>query len=332
MSTPATKGHAMQRRTVLLAAVAAATHNGAHAQQPWPGKPIRLIVGYAPGGSADIAARLIADKLRAELGQPVVVENKTGAGGNIGTEAVVRAAPDGHTLLLAAAAQIVINPSLYKGMSFDPLKELAPVTRLQTEHNLMVLGAQVPAKDLQAFIAYAKAHPQGVTFASPGAGSPSHLAGALLNQMAGLTMQHVPYKGSALALNDLLAGHVSMTIDNMPALLPQVRSGRLRAIAVASTRRAAAAPDIPTMQEAGLAGYDVSAWKGLMAPAATPAAIIGRLHAAAVRALADPDIRSRMVAMGAEPVGDRPEHFGQTLRAESARWAALVKSTGATLE
>jgi tripartite-type tricarboxylate transporter receptor subunit TctC len=245
---------------------------------------------------------------------------------------VVRAAPDGYTLLLAAAAQIVVNPSLYKNMPFDPLKDLAPITQLQTDHNLMVVGMQVPATNLKEFIAYAKANPKGVTFASPGGGTPAHLAGELMNQMAGLSMQHVPYKGSGPALNDLLAGHVTMAIDNMPALLPQVKSGKLRAIAVASPKRATAAPDIPTMEEAGLKGYTVSAWKGLMAPAATPPAIIARLNAAAVKVLADPEVRSRMIAMGAEPVGDTPDHFAKTLRDESASWAKLVKSTGASLE
>ena len=323
----------MHRRTILLAASAAALlGTSAHAQEPYPSKPIKLVVGYAPGGSTDITARLISDKLRAELGQPVVVENKPGAGGNIGADAVVRAAPDGYTLLLAAAAQIVVNPSLYKNMPFNPLKDLAPITQLQTDHNLMVVTPGIPATNLKEFIAYAKANPKGVTFASPGGGTPAHLAGELMNQVAGLTMQHVPYKGSGPALNDLLAGHVTMAIDNMPAFLPQVKAGKLRAIAVASPKRASAAPDIPTFDEAGLKGYTVSAWKGLMAPAATPPAIIQRLHAAAVKVLADPEIRSRMIAMGAEPVGDTPEQFGKTLREESASWATLVKSTGATLE
>lgn len=323
----------MYRRTLLLALGSALQLSaGSTYAETYPSKPIKLIVGYAPGGSADITARLISDKLRIELGQPVIVENRPGAGGNIGAEAVVRAAPDGYTLLLASAAQIVVNPSLYKNLPFDPLKDLAPITQLQTDHNLMVVTPGIPAKDLKQFIAYAKSKPTGVTFASPGGGTPAHLAGELMNQMAGLTMQHVPYKGSGPALNDLLAGHVTMAIDNMPALLPQVKAGKLRAIAVASPQRAAAAPDIPTMGEAGVPGYTVSAWKGLMAPAETPPAIIERLHAAAAKVLADPEIRHRMTSMGAEPVGDTPEHFAQTLRTESAHWAKLVKSTGATLE
>ena len=323
----------MKRRSWLcLAAVTLGAIVPLHAQETFPDKPIKIIVGYAPGGSSDITARLISDRLRQELGQPVIVENKPGAGGNIGSLAVARAAPDGYTLLLAAAAQIVINPALYKNMPLDPLKDLAPITQLQTDHNLMVVNPSVPAKNLKEFIAYAKANPKAVTFSSPGAGSPAHLAGELMNQMAGLTMLHVPYKGSGAALNDLIAGNVTMAIDNMPALLPQVQAGKLRAIAVASAHRATAAPDVPTMEEAGLKGYVVGAWKGLMAPAGTPAPIIAKLHDAAVKVLADPGIRQRLIALGAEPVGDTPEHFAKTLRKETAQWAALVKSTGTTIE
>ncbi|MBU1360523.1 MAG: tripartite tricarboxylate transporter substrate binding protein [Gammaproteobacteria bacterium] len=303
-----------------------------HAQDSFPSKPVKIIVGYAPGGSSDVTARLISNRLSQELGQPVIVENKPGAGGNIGADAVARATPDGYTILLAAAQQIVVNPSLYKNMPLDPLKDLAPITQLQTDHNLMVVNPSVPAKNLKEFIAYAKSKPKEVTFSSPGAGSPAHLAGELLNQKAGLSMLHVPYKGSGAALNDLIAGHVTMAIDNMPALLPQVQAGKLRAIAVASTHRASAAPDIPTMEEAGLKGYVVGAWKGLMAPAGTPAPIIAKLHDAAVKVLADPEVRKRLVALGAEPVGDTPEQFAKTLREESKQWSALVKSTGTVLD
>ena len=323
----------MKRRSWLcLAAITMGAIAPLHAQASFPDKPIKIIVGYAPGGSSDITARLISDRLRQELGQPVIVENRPGAGGNIGSLAVARATPDGYTLLLAAAAQIVINPALYKNMPLDPLKDLVPITQLQTDHNLMVVNPSVPAKNLKEFIAYAKSHPKDVTFSSPGAGSPAHLAGELMNQMAGLTMLHVPYKGSGAALNDLIAGHVTMAIDNMPALLPQVQAGKLRAIAVASPRRAAAAPDVPTIDEAGLNGYVVGAWKGLMAPAGTPAPIIAKLHDAAIKVLADPEIRQRLIALGAEPVGDTPEQFAKTLREETAKWSALVKSTGTTIE
>ncbi|MDQ6684381.1 MAG: tripartite tricarboxylate transporter substrate binding protein [Pseudomonadota bacterium] len=317
---------------LLAASGALASPLAALAQAGYPNKPINLIVGFAPGGSADITARLFAERLRVELGQPVIVENRPGAGGNIGADVVVRAPKDGYTLLLAAAAQIVINPSLYKSMTFNPAKDLAPITQLQVEHNLMVVGPAVPVKTLTEFIAYAKAHPNEITFASPGNGSPAHLAGELLNQRAGLKMQHVPYKGTGPAITDLIAGNVTMAIDNMPALLPQVKSGKLRALAVASDKRAAAAPEIPTMAEAGMKGYVVMAWKGLMAPAGTPAPIIARLHDAAVKVIAMPDMREKMISLGAEPVGSTPAQFAETIQRETQSWAALIKSTGTTIE
>lgn len=323
----------MQKRKLLaLCALAALVIQPVMAQQAYPSRPIKIVVGYAPGGSADIAARLAAEKLGLELKQPVIVENRPGAGGNIGAEVVAHAAPDGYTLLMASTAQIVINPSLYKKMSFSPAKDLAPVTLMQNEHNLMVVTPSIPAKTLKEFIAYAKANPTAVTFASPGQGTPAHMAGELMNQAAGLKMLHVPYKGTSAAVSDLLAGHVTMAIDNMPALLPQVKAGKIRALAVASERRATAAPDIPTMNEAGLAGYVVPAWKGLLAPAGTPRPIIDKLHAAMLKMLAMPDVQRRMIDLGAEPAGGTPEKFGELIKADTARWAAVVKSTGISLD
>ncbi|QDL38494.1 Bug family tripartite tricarboxylate transporter substrate binding protein [Rhodoferax sediminis] len=323
----------MHRRTLLIAgAFALSISSAAFAQDTYPNKPIKLIVGYAPGGSADIAARLAAQKLTLELKQPVIVENRPGAGGNIGSEVVAHARPDGYTLLMAATAQIVINPSLYKKMTFDPAKDLAPITLMQNEYNLMVVTPSVPAKTLKEFIAYAKANPTAVTFASPGIGTPAHLAGELMNQLAGLKMLHVPYKGTAPAVSDLVAGHVTMAIDNMPALLPQVKAGALRALAVASEHRAPAAPDVPTAQEAGLPGFVVPAWKGMMAPAGTPRPIIDKLHAAMVKILAMPDVRKQMINLGAEPAGGTPEQFAEMIKAQTVKWAALVKSTGTTLD
>lgn len=323
----------MQKRKLLaLCALAALVMPPVLAQQAYPSKPIKLIVGFAPGGSGDIAARLAAEKLTVELKQPVIVENRPGAGGNIGAELVARAAPDGYTLLMASTGQIVINPSLYKKMSINPIRDLAPVILMQNEHNLMVVNPSVPAKTLKEFIAYAKTAPAAVTFASPGQGSPAHLAGVLMNQAAGLKMVHVPYKGSSAAVSDLLAGHVLIAIDNMPALLPQVKAGKLRALAVASARRATAAPDIPTIDEAGLAGYVVPAWKGLMAPAGTPRPIIDKLHSAMHKMLAMPDVRQRMIDIGAEPAGGTSESFGELIKADTAKWSILVKSTGTSLD
>ncbi|MCY0855861.1 Bug family tripartite tricarboxylate transporter substrate binding protein [Cupriavidus sp. D39] len=302
------------------------------AEAAYPAKVIRLVVPFPPGGSTDTLARLLAEQLKDELGQTVVVENKAGAGGNIGGDAVAKAAPDGYTLLLAAAGPTVINPSLYARMSYDPLRDLAPITMLAREHNLMVINPSVPARNLKEFIAYAKSKPEQLSFGSPGNGSPAQLAGELLNQSAGIKLQHVPYKGSGPAVADLIAGHITLMIDNMPALLPYVQSGRLRALAVASDKRASALPDVPTVEEAGLKGYVVTAWKGLMAPAGTPRPIIAKLHDATVKILAKPQIRKRLVDLGAEPVGNTPEQFAALIRSDTAWWAALVKSTGTTLD
>lgn len=305
---------------------------GAFAQDTYPNKPIRLIVPFAPGGSSDVLARILAEELRVELGQTVVVENKPGAGGNIGGDLVAKAAPDGYTLLLAAAGPTVINPSLYTKMSFNPAVDLAPVTLLVRDHNLIAVTPSVPAKTVKEFIAYAKANPNKLSFGSPGNGSPAHLGGELFNQMAGVTMTHVPYKGSGPAMNDLIAGQITVMIDNMPALLPQVQAGRLRALAVASDSRASGAPDIPTASEAGLPGFTVTAWKGLMVPAATPKSIVAKLQAAAAKILAKPAVSKRLIALGAEPVGSTDRAFGELITRETKSWAALIASTGTKID
>lgn len=298
----------------------------------YPTKPIHLIVPFAPGGSADAMARLLADQLRAQLGQPVIVDNKPGAGGNIGGDMVARAPADGYTVLIAASGPIVINPSLYSKMSYDPVKDLRPVTQLVQEPNLMVINPKIPAKTVAEFIAYAKSKPKEISFGSPGNGTPAHLAGEWFNQLTGTTMAHVPYRGTALALNDLLAGQIAVMIDNIPALLPHVQSGKLRALAVSTEKRAAATPDVPTFAEAGVKGLVFGAWKGLMVPAATPQDIVERLHAASVKALANPEFRKRLSELGAEPVGSTPAQFAAVIKAETASWAALVKSTGTKVD
>lgn len=304
----------------------------AGAQARYPSKVIRLVVPFAPGGSTDIVARLIAEPLREELGQSVIVENRPGAGGNIGGDAVAKAAPDGYTLLMAAAGQIAINPSLYKAMSYDPARDLAAVTMIARDHNMMAVNASLPVKTVKDFVAYAKANPDQITFGSPGNGSPAQLAGELLNQSAGLKMRHVPYKGSGPAVADLIAGHITLMIDNMPAIWPHVQSGRLRALAVTSEKRASGAPNVPTADEAGLKGYVVTAWKGLMVPANTPRPIVDRLNQAMVKVLARPEVRRRLIEQGAEPAGNTPEQFAEQIRSDTAWWAALVKSTGTALD
>jgi tripartite-type tricarboxylate transporter receptor subunit TctC len=322
----------MRKMFLMAAAGLLALASAVHAEPGYPTKPIRLIVPFAPGGSTDVLARLLAEALRPELGQPVIVENKAGAGGNIGGDFVAKAPPDGYTLLIAAAGPTVINPSLYARMPYDPAKDLRPVTLLIQEPNLMAINPKIPAKTVPEFIAYAKSRPTEVSFGSPGNGSPAHLAGEWFNQLTGTTMVHVPYKGTGPALNDLIAGQIAMMIDNMPALWPHVQSGKLRALAVSTDKRATAAPDLPTVAESGVKGFAFGAWKGLMAPAATPPEIVERLHAAATKALAKPDFRKRLIDLGAEPVGNTPEQFAAYMRAEVSKWTQVVKATGARIE
>jgi len=302
------------------------------AHAAYPDHPIRLIVPFAPGGSTDILGRMLAEALQPILGQTVVVENKGGAAGNIGGSLVARAEPDGYTLLLAAAGPTVINPSLYKDMPFNPAKDLEPITALTREHNLMAINPKVPANNLQEFIAYAKSHPNSISYGSPGTGSPAHLAGELLNQKAGIDMQHIPYKGTGPAITDLLANRINVMIDNMPPLLPHVQAGNLRAIAVPSATRAAALPDVPTFQEQGVSDYVIMAWKGLMAPKGTPRPIIEKLHQACVQVLQKPEIKQRLTQLGAEPEGNTPEAFGEQIRKETAWWAELIKQTNTTIQ
>ena len=302
------------------------------AQDGYPSRPIRMIVPFPPGGSTDVLGRIVAEELRAAFGQPVVVENKPGAGGNIGGELAAKSPPDGHTLLMAAAGPTVINPSLYARMPYDPARDLAPVSLLVNDHNVMAVHPAVPAKTVAEFIHWAKANPGRVTFGSPGNGTPAHLGGELFNQMAGTSMTHVPYKGSGPAVTDLMAGQISVMIDNMPALLPHAQSGRLRALAVASEARASGAPDIPTVAESGLPGFTVTAWKGLMVPAGTPAPIVAKLNEALKAIVAKPAIRQKLVEMGAEPVASSPQAFTDLIARETKSWAALVKSTGARID
>jgi tripartite-type tricarboxylate transporter receptor subunit TctC len=322
----------MLKTFIITVATAIGMAQPAMAEPAYPSKPIRLIVPFVPGGSTDVVARLLGAELKNELGQPVIVENKPGAGGNIGGDVVAKAAPDGYTLLLAAAGPTVINPSLYSKMPFDPITQLAPVTMLVREHNLMAINASIPARTLQEFIAYARSRPKEINFGSPGNGSPAQLAGELMNQKAGLSMAHVAYKGSGAAVVDLMAGHISMMIDNMPALLPHVQSGKIRALAVPSEHRAAAMPDVPTFKEAGMSDFIITAWKGVMVPAGTPPDVVAKLHASIARIMNKADMKKRMIEMGAEPAVNTPEQFGTVIKTETAWWAALVKSTGTKVE
>jgi len=320
------------RRQLLTLGLLMALAPLAHAQPAYPNKPVRLIVPFAPGGSTDVLARLLSEELRAELGQPVIVENKPGAGGNIGGDLVAKAPADGYTVLVAAAGPTVVNPSLYAKMPYSPAKDLRPVTLLINEPNLMAIHPSIPAKSVAEFVAYAKSKPKDLSFASAGNGTPAHLAGEWFNQLTGTTIAHVPYKGTGPAINDLIAGQVAMMIDNMPALWPHVQSGRLRALAVTTEKRSGAAPDLPTLNESGAKGLVFSAWKGLMVPAATPEAIVKRLHEASVKALAKTELRKKLVDLGADPVGSTPEQFAAQIKDETVTWAKLVKSTNARID
>lgn len=315
----------------LLAAtlVFASIISPASAKDDYPQRPVTLVIPFAPGGSTDILGRLLAEEMSKRLGQPVIVENKAGAAGNIGGSYVARAKPDGYTLMVAAAGPTVINPSLYQNMQFSPVTDLAPITALTREHNVMAVNAATPINTLEEFIAYAKEKP--VTFGSPGTGTPSHLSGELFNHMQGLDMTHVAYKGSGPAVVDLLAGHITVMIDNMPPLMAYIQSGALRPIAVPSPERSAALPDTPTFKEAGVDNFSVMAWKGLMAPAGTPDSIIQKLYSVSTDILATPAMQARLAELGAEPHGNTPEEFAQQIKDETQWWAELIERTGTTL-
>jgi tripartite-type tricarboxylate transporter receptor subunit TctC len=300
--------------------------------QGYPAKPIRIVVPFTPGGTTDVLARAIGQKLTASWTQPVVVDNRPGAAGNIGSEVVAKAAPDGYTLLMGTVSTHGINPGLYSKLPYDPVKDFAPVTLVAKVPNILVLHPSVPASSVTELIAHAKAKPGQLNFASSGNGTSIHLSGELFKTMAGVQMTHVPYKGSAPALTDLLGGQVSLMFDNMPTALPHVKAGRLKALAVTSAKRSPAIPQLPTMAEAGLPGFEATSWFGVLAPAATPKEIVGKLNGEIVRILKTPEVRAQLSGQGAEPVGDTPEEFAAHIKAEMAKWAKVVKESGARID
>jgi len=300
--------------------------------QAYPVKPIRLVVGVPAGGTNDMVARLVGQKLGALLGQQIVVDNRPGANGNIGAEYVVRSVPDGYTLFLASIGTNSINQSLYPNMPFDTLRDFAMISQLTSIPQILVVHPTVPANDVQQLIDYAKSNPQRVSFASGGTGSAGHLAGELFKSRAGVDMLHVPYKGSAPALQDLLGGQVGAMFDQVVTSLPHVRSGKLRALAVTTLKRTPVAPDLPTIAESGLAGYSVTTWHGLLAPAATPREIVERLSKETAKALGSPEVREKFLAQGAEPTPSTPEQFRAFIESEIEQWAKVVKVSGAKLD
>jgi len=317
---------AIQLAHCALSACLIAASPAAHAQD-YPTKPIRLVVGSTPGGGTDISARAIAPKLTEYLGQQVIIENRAGATTTIGVNFVARSAPDGYTLLMGVSS-LTINPHILKNIPYDVLKDLAPVSQVVVAPNIMVSHPSLPARSVKELIAFARTRPGQLNFAAGGAGSSQHLAIELFLSMTGLKIIHVPYKGQGPALLDVIAGHVSLMMANVISALPQVKNGRIRAIGVTGLKRAAVAPDIPTIAEGGVPGYEVVQWYGVLAPANTPRDIIAKLHAATVHALQDPAIKERFISDGGETVGSTPEEFAAVIRADLKKWGKMVKEAG----
>jgi tripartite-type tricarboxylate transporter receptor subunit TctC len=320
----------------MAAVLAAVTAAPVLAQMPaaapaYPTQPIRLLVGYAPGGPTDIIARLVATRLQEVLGQTVVVENKAGASSNIASEEVARAKPDGHTLLLGTIANAT-NMTFYKKMNYDTLRSFAPITQLVASPSVLMVNATLPVRTVSELIALGKAKPGTLSFASSGNGGSPHLGGELLKMRTGMDMIHVPYKGTAPAMNALLSGEVSMSFVTSLSAIPQAKNPKLRALAVAGQQRLPQLPEVPTLIESGLAGFEVSSWSGLMAPAGTPPAIIARLNAETTKILALPEVRATLLAQAALPVGSTPDQFRSYIAEEIDRWGKVIKLTGATLE
>jgi tripartite-type tricarboxylate transporter receptor subunit TctC len=313
-----------------LAGMAAHFPFGALAQA-WPSRPIHLIVPYAAGGPVDLSARLIAPPLQAALGQPVVVENKTGAGGNIAADFVAKSAPDGYTLVMGAIATHAINPALYPKMPYDPVRDFRHVALLVQVPNVLVVNNDLPVKDISGLIAYVKANPGKLDFASGSTGSTGHLAGELFKQMTGTYMVHIPYKGSAPAMLDLVSGRVQLMFDNLASALPNIQAGKVRALAVTTLRRSSFLQDVPTLDESGLKGFDLTTWWGVMAPAGTPDAVVEKLSFETEKILQQPDIKERFKAMGSEtPTVRTPRQFTAFVEKELKTYSALVKRSGAT--
>jgi tripartite-type tricarboxylate transporter receptor subunit TctC len=324
----------MFRRSVLAACIglAALASPVAFAQADYPNRPLRLIVPFPPGGSTDTIARLIAQKMSEQLNQAVVIDNKPGAGGNIGMDLGARAAPDGYTIFLTSTATVAVNPTLYSKLPFDPDKDIAPVILLAYVPNLLVVNSSFPASNVRELVAVLKANPGKYNFASPGSGNSSHLTSEMLKVMAGVEMTHVPYKGDVPALTDLIAGQVQMMFMTSLAAAPYVNEPRLRVIAVASPKRLPTMPALPTVAESGLPGFDGSAWFGLSTQAGVPKEIVARLNAAINRVLQLPEVRQRLESLSVTPAGGTPQEYGDFIVQERAKWGGLVRRSGAKVD
>ncbi len=301
------------------------------AQTTYPEKPIRMVVGFPPGSQTDTVARLFGQKLAEAWGKPVLIDNVPGAAGNIAADRVAKAAPDGYTLGLLSQTQLVINPSLYK-LAYDPVKDFAPVSQVTVSPNILVVHNAVPAKSVKELVALAKAQPGGLTFASGGSGSATHMPAELFKSVGSLDIRHIPYKSVSAAIPDLIAGRVTMAFSQMAVVLPLVREGKLRALAVTSLRRSSAAPELPTIAESGYPGFEVTVWFGLLAPARTPTTIVRELHLETVKALARADVRAKFADLGLEVIGNSPDEFAAVIKSEIPKWAKVIRESGIKLD
>ena len=313
---------------VLMSLSCAFALAGGASAQSYPAKPVRLIVPFAPGGGVDFTSRILAQKLSELWSQQAIVDNRPGAGGIIGTEFAAKAAPDGYTLLMGSIGSISINPSLYAKLSYNPERDFAPVTLTGFVPNIVVMHPAVPVRNIAQLIALAKQKRGLLTFGTGGSGTSNHLSGELFNSMAGVQIRHIPYKVGAQATSDLMGGQLDVMFDNLPTSLPHVRAGKLRGLAVTSASRSSAAPELPTVSESGLRGYDVTGWVGVFVPAQTPTEIVSRLHADIVKVLATPDAKERFLSQGAEAATTTPQQFAAFVRSEIERWAKVVKMAG----
>jgi tripartite-type tricarboxylate transporter receptor subunit TctC len=326
----------MRRRTFTravcaIAALAVGALSAAPVQaQSYPDKPIRLIAPFPPGGLADTLARLVGEQMSKTLGQPIVVENRTGAGGNVGADAVAKAEPDGYTLLMSSAGIVTANQFLYAKMPFDPETAFAPISIVADMSMMVVVNPAVEAKNLGEFVALAKKQPGKITFGSPGVGTTGHLGLAMFMHAAGIDLNHVPYRGAGPAVADLIGGQINGVVDNPPTVLPHIKAGKLRPLAVAANERLALLPDVPTAAEAGLQNFEASSWFGIMAPARTPKPVIERLHKAMVAALKEPAVAERIASSAARAVGNTPEEFAKRIVAERKRWGEIIKAANIT--
>jgi tripartite-type tricarboxylate transporter receptor subunit TctC len=299
--------------------------------QSWPNKPVRMIIAFPPGGPTDLVSRVLAQRLSEQLGQQVIVDNKPGAGGNLAAELAARATPDGYTIFYNTSA-IVIGPALYGKVNYDTLKDFAPVALTASVPMVLVVNPQLPARSVKEFLDLAKSRPGALNYSSSGTGTITHLASAMMSTQTGIQTQHIPYKGSAPGLVDLAAGQTQFMIDTINTVLPYVRDNRLRGLAVTSSKRSTLLPDLPTLAESGMPGFDAAAWQGIVVPTGTPADIIQKLNAEVNKALAHPDVRARLAAQGAEILGGTTTEYANHLRTEMPRWAKAVKDSGAKAE